>query len=59
MSSPDAGHEVHHHHHKNRHLAEKFEGFIGIAMVAAIVVLGAILIYGLINTGSTAPSWMQ
>ena len=55
MSSP----EVHQHHHKNRHLAEKFEGFIGIAMVAAIVVLGAILIYGLINTGSSTPAWMQ
>jgi hypothetical protein len=58
MMSPDTGHEAHH-HHKNRHLAEKFEGFIGIAMVAAIVVLGAILIYGLINTGSSTPSWMQ
>jgi len=49
----------HHHQHKNRHLAEKFEGYLGIAMVAAIVVLGAILIYGLINTGSSAPAWMQ
>lgn len=54
----DTGHH-HHHHHKNRHLAEKFEGYLGIAMVAAIVVLGAILIYGLIHTGSTAPAWMQ
>lgn len=60
MMSPDTGHEAHRHHpHKNRHLAEKFEGFIGIAMVAAIVVLGAILIYGLINTGSTAPAYLQ
>jgi len=57
--SPEAGHEAPHHHHKNRHLAEKFEGYLGIAMVAAIVVLGAILIYGIMNTGTTTPAWMQ
>ena len=52
-------HDEHHHHHKNRHLAEKFEGYLGIAMVAAIVVLGAILIYGIMNTGNSTPAWMQ
>jgi hypothetical protein len=55
--SPKAGPETH--PHKNRHLAEKFEGYLGIAMVAAIVVLGAILIYGIMNTGASTPSWMQ
>jgi hypothetical protein len=54
---PEVGHQ--HHHHKNRHLAEKFEGYLGIAMVAAIVVLGVILIYGIMNTGGTTPAWMQ
>lgn len=49
----------HEHHHKNRHLAEKMEGWIGIAMVAAIVVLGVFLIYGVITTGQASPSWMQ
>ena len=56
--SPDTGHETRH-HHKNRHLAERFEGYVGIAMVAAIVVLGAILIYGIMNTGTSTPAWMQ
>ena len=47
------------HHHKPRHLAEKFEGMIGIIMVAAIVLLSVGLIYGLMITGSTDPKWMQ
>ena len=55
----ELGHEPEVHHHKNRHLAERFEGYIGIAMVAAIVVLGAVLIYGIMNTGASAPTWMH
>jgi hypothetical protein len=54
---PEVGQQPH--RHKNRHLAEKFEGYLGIAMVAAIVVLGVILIYGIMNTGGTTPTWMQ
>ena len=50
-------HEVH--HHKPRHLAEKFEGFIGIAMVAALVVLGAILIFGIMQTGDATPVYLR
>lgn len=46
------------HHRRPRHLAEKFEGYIGIVMVVAIVVLLAGLLVGVVNTGST-PSWMR
>ena len=56
----EVGHEgEQEHHHHNRHLAEKFEGFIGVAMVAAVILLGVILIWGIMNTGSSTPSWMQ
>lgn len=51
-------HDVHHHHHpKNRHLAERFEHLLSVVMVIAVVLLAVGLIYGLMNTGST-PSWM-
>lgn len=46
-------------HHKPRHLAEKFEGMVGIAAVAAIVLLAVGLIYGVLTTGSADPSWMK
>jgi hypothetical protein len=45
------------HHPKNRHLAERAETWIQIAMVVAVVILGIGLIYGMVNGGST-PSWM-
>lgn len=45
-------------HHKPKHLAEKFEGMVGVIMVAAIVLLAIGLIYGLMTTDST-PKWMQ
>jgi hypothetical protein len=54
--------EPHHgdvHHHKPRHLAEKFEGMVGIIMVAAIVLLAVGFIYGILTTGSADPKWMQ
>ena len=48
-------------HHKPKHRAEKFEGMIGVVMIAAIVLLAIGLIYGILTTGSTAtdPKWMQ
>ena len=46
-------------HHKPKHLAEKFEGMIGVIMVAAIVILAIGLIYGIMTTGETTPKWMQ
>jgi hypothetical protein len=55
----EGDHEPLVHHRRPRHLAEKFEGYIGMAMVAALVVLGIILVYGLMKTGTTTPSWMR
>ncbi len=46
-------------HRKPRHLAEKFEGLIGVIMVAAIVLLAIGLIYGIVTTGDAGPKWMQ
>lgn len=46
-------------HHKPKHLAERFEGVIGIVMVAAIVLLAIGLIYGIVTTHDTTPSWMK
>jgi cell division protein FtsL len=45
-------------HHKNRHLAERFEGLLGTLMVVAIVLLAVGLVYGVMTTDST-PSWMR
>ena len=47
------------HPRKSKHRAEKFEGYIGVVMVAAIAVLAVVLIYGLMQTGSDTPSWMR
>lgn len=47
------------HHHRKRNTAQRFEGFIQIAMVVAVAILAIGLIYGILNTGSTAPSWMR
>ncbi|WP_310539737.1 hypothetical protein [Phenylobacterium sp.] len=46
-------------HHKNRHLYERFEGLIGVLMVAAVVVLAIGLIYGLVTTGDSTPSYLR
>jgi hypothetical protein len=46
------------HHHKNRHLAERFEGLIPMLMLVAIVLLAIGMIWGIMNTDST-PSWMK
>lgn len=46
-------------HARPRHLAEKFEGLVGVIMVAAIVLLAIALIYGVVTTGDSTPKWMQ
>ena len=48
----------HQHHHRNRHMAQRFENLIGILMVIAIAILAIGLIYGIVNSGST-PSYLQ
>lgn len=55
MSADQHGHTP---HHKNRHIAERLEGMLGILMVVAIVVLAIGMIYGIATTDST-PSWMR
>lgn len=49
--------EVHHHRHRNT--AQRFENLIQVLMVIAIAILAVGLIYGFLNTGSSAPSWMR
>nr|MEA2799766.1 hypothetical protein [Phenylobacterium sp.] len=46
------------HHHKNKHLAERFEGLLGTLMVVAIVLLAIGMAYGIMTSDST-PSWMR
>ena len=46
------------HNHKNKHLAERFEGLIPALMLIAIVVLAIAMIWGIMHTDST-PSWMK
>jgi hypothetical protein len=55
----EGAHEPEVHHHRPRHLAEKFEGYIGVAMVIAVFLLLGVLIYGIVQTGSNEPSWMH
>jgi cell division protein FtsL len=45
-------------HHKNRHLAERFEGMLGTLMVVALILLAIGMVYGIMTTDST-PSWMR
>jgi cell division protein FtsL len=45
-------------HHKNKHVAERFEGLLGTLMVVAIVVLAIGMVYA-IATGDSTPSWMR
>lgn len=44
--------------HKNRHLAERFEGMLSKAMIAAVVLLAIGMVWMLMTTDST-PSWMR
>jgi hypothetical protein len=46
-------------HHKPRHLAERFEGLLGVMMVVAIAILAVGLIYGILQTGGSTPDWMR
>lgn len=55
----DLEHPEDHPHHRNRHLAERFEGLLGVLMVVAIAILAVGLIYGIMNTGAAEPSWMK
>ena len=46
--------------HKNKHVAERFEGLLGKLMVVVIIVLAVGMIYGIVTTGgASTPSWMH
>jgi hypothetical protein len=45
--------------HKNKHLAEKFEGMLGVLMVLAIVLLVAGLIWGVMSGDGGTPKYLQ
>jgi hypothetical protein len=46
-------------HAKSWRIAEVVEGYVGVIMVAAAAVLLVALVFGLSQTGSSAPSWMH
>ena len=46
-------------HTKPKHLAQKVEGYIGVAMVVAAVLMLAVLAIAFMNTGNVHPSWMR
>ncbi|HEY5206350.1 MAG TPA: hypothetical protein VIJ63_17380 [Roseiarcus sp.] len=47
------------HHHKPRHIAEKLESYVVIAMGVVGAVLLVVLIYFFLQTGTSTPSWMR
>ena len=55
---PDVVHVADGHHRKPKHMAEKLESYVGIFMVAVAVILLALLLYGVTQTGTTTPNWM-
>jgi hypothetical protein len=46
-------------HHKNRHIAEKLESWVVIAMGVVGAVLLAVLVYFFMQTGNSNPPWMH
>jgi hypothetical protein len=48
-----------HHPHKPRHLAEKFESWMVVAMAVAGAGLLALLLWAFMQTGTGTPPWMR
>jgi hypothetical protein len=46
-------------HHKNRHIAEKLESYVVIAMGVVGAILLVVLIYFFMQTGNSTPAWMH
>jgi hypothetical protein len=53
----DQGEQAPVHHHKNRHIAEKMESYVVIAMGVVGGILLLVLLYSFMQTGS-GPAWM-
>jgi hypothetical protein len=47
------------HHHKQRHIAEKLESYVVMAMAIVGAILLVALIYYFMQTGTSTPSWMK
>jgi cell division protein FtsL len=46
-------------HTKPKHLAERFEGLLGTAMIIVVVLLAIGLIYGIMSGSGGTPSYLQ
>jgi hypothetical protein len=47
------------HHHKQRHIAEKLESYVVVAMAIFGAILLVAMIYYFMQTGTGTPSWMR
>ncbi len=45
--------------HRPKHTAERIQSLLGKVMLLAVAVLAIGMIYGIVTTGSVAPSWMH
>lgn len=45
--------------HRNRHIAQRLEGMLGVVMVIAIAILAIGLVYGIMSTGTTTPAYLR
>jgi hypothetical protein len=46
----DIGHDGEtHHHHRNRHFIQRFEGYADLIMVGALVILALAMVIGLLT----------
>lgn len=55
----DGGPKPGRHHHKPWRMAGRVEAYVTVAVVIAAAVLLAVLVYGVMNTGSGTPAWMH
>lgn len=52
-------HGTHDHPHRNRHLAERFEGMLSKAMIGVVILLAIGMVWMLMTTDTSTPSWMR
>jgi hypothetical protein len=58
-TAQDGEHPPEVHHHKQRHIAEKLESYVVMAMAIVGAILLVALIYYFMQTGTSTPSWMK
>ena len=47
------------HHHRPRHLAERFEGLLSKAMIGVVILLAIGMVWMLMTTDTSVPTWMR